>query len=91
MAATCLNCLFYEMGQCRRSAPSASARGKFSEDRGNDATWPEVESTDWCGEWRDTSDDFRAGEEPTHKTFIDDLTVALNNDVNVDVTAVGGL
>jgi hypothetical protein len=41
----CSNCRYCPENECRRHAPVAGLNliGK--------AFWPEVERTDWCGEW----------------------------------------
>lgn len=46
---TCANCIYYypESETCHAHPPAlgAKAQGKY------DFVWPEVEPTDWCGQW----------------------------------------
>ena len=47
---TCSSCRYYrpdmefapDVGECHRTPPQMGPRG---------SQWPEVDATDWCGEW----------------------------------------
>lgn len=68
--------MYFDVNLCRREAP------KYRFPRGR---WPRVLSTDWCGEWRSDSDDWRTAEEPTHQTVVDAMASA------IDALGLGGL
>jgi len=54
---TCWGCAYYEhsmeMGECRRSAPAGWLQRVDKECVERSAYWPQVHTTDWCGDFVD--------------------------------------
>ena len=58
MNQLCKNCIFFspdedggDIGECRRHAPKPKSYAPDSDIVTLNAVWPDVCSSDWCGEW----------------------------------------